>query len=412
MVSVMRLFVALIRSLSTRLAVGCLAVLLLAIGVTPSQGEEGTGTPLALGYIESEGATGVVEFIAAEPLAGDVVAATVLGVPAEPQGHALVRLTNARRANQGLPPLKAASELMDSAQYHSDWMASHNCFAHSCPGEPTWVQRIVNTGYVNYVLLGENIAGGYPTANEVVQAWMRSSGHKANMLNPDFREAGGGYAYSASSTYHHYWTMDYGARNDAQGYPVYPVVINGEAWSTTSLQVQLYVHGQGWAQQMRFRNEGGTWSGWEPYSCSKAWTLSASGGSPAVVYAQIRRGTTVLQSADDMHLDVQLTVTPRTVVFLWAQGSPATTPGQYAMSIDAVAAWTAIANRSWIRLSQGAGTGPAVVTIYLEGFPTKVGTYSGSISVQSLETAVQIQVTLSVTGEALEEGHVPLMARG
>ena len=397
---------------TTRLNIACLAVLLLAVAVNPSWGEEGTGTPLALGYINSEGETALVEFVAAEPVAGDAVAATLLGVPAEPQGHRLVRLTNARRANQGLPPLKAALELMNSAQYHSNWMASHNCLEHNCPGEPTWVQRIVNAGYMNYVFLGENIAGGYPTANDAVQAWMTSSGHRANMLNPDFREAGGGYAYSASSTYHHYWTMDYGARNDAQGYPVYPVVINREAWSTTSLQVQLYVYGQGWAQEMRFRNEGGTWSGWEPYSRDKEWTLSRGSGSPAVVFAQIKRGGTVLQSADEIHLDVQLTVTPSNVVFLWAQGSPATTPGQYAMSIDAVAGWTATANRSWIRVSQGAGTGPATVAVYLGDFPTKVGTYSGTITVESVGMVVEVQVKLSVTREALEEGHVPLMAKG
>lgn len=411
-VSAMRLFVSSSRNPSTRLAVACLAVWLLAMGVTPSWGEEGPGALLGLGYVNSEGETGIVQFVASEPLQGEVLEAVALGVPAEPRAHQLVRLTNVRRANQGLAPLRAASELMEASQYHSDWMASYNCFEHDCPGEPAWVQRIIYAGYVNYAVLGENIAVGYPTASEAVQAWMNSPDHRANMLNPDFREAGGGYADAPSSGYHHYWTMDYGARNDAQGNPVYPVVINGEAWSTTSLQVQLHVYGQGWAQEMRFCNKGGTWSGWEPYSCNKAWTLTAGGGSPAVVYAQIRRGGTVLQSADDIHLDMPLTVTPSNMVFLWPLGSEGTTPGQYAMSISAVAAWTAAADRSWIKLSQDTGAGPATVAVCLEGFDAEVGTYSGTITVQSLEMAVEVQVTLSVTGGALERGHVPLTAKG
>ena len=411
--SAMKIFgKALSRNSTTRLTVGCLAVLLLVVGVNPSWGEEGTGTPLALGYINSDGQTGLVEFAAAEPLQGDVVAATELGIPAEPQAHQLVRLTNGRRASQGLPPLKAASELMNSSQYHSNWMANHNCFSHNCPGEPDWVQRIINGGYVDYVLLGENIAAGYTSANGAVQAWMESPGHRANMLNPDFREAGGGYAYSAASDYLHYWTMDYGARNDAQGYPVLPVVINDEAWSTCCADVQLYVYGQGWADQMRFSNDGVKWSDWQPFSSNKTWTLSPDGGSPAVVYAQVRRGSTVLASSDGIYVDLPLTVVPTTMVFLWPKGSLVTTPADYGMNIDTYGGWTANPDQGWIKLSKYTGTGPATVTVYLQGFPTQEGTYSGTITVESLEMVVEVQVTLVVTSRPLEEGHVPLLAKG
>lgn len=395
------------RILAGRPAVWLLVLLLLMLGVAPSWGEEGTGTPLALGYINSDGETGLVEFVAAEPLQEDLVAATALGVPAEPPAHQLVRLTNVERANNGLPPLKAASELMQAAQYHSDWMASHNCFAHKCAGEADWDTRIANAGYVNAQALGENIAAGYGSANDAVQAWMNSPGHRANMLSADFREAGGGYAYCAACMYHRYWTMDFGARN-----AVYPVVINGEAWSTTSLQVQLYVYGQGWAQEMSFSNDGVTWSPWEPYSCNKAWTLSAAYGSPAVVHAQIRRGSTTLENTDSIHLDVPLTVVPTTMVFLWAQGSPGTIPAEYKMSIETYEGWTASADAGWIKLSQGAGTGQATVTVYLQGFPIEeVGTYSGTITVESLQMVVEVQVTLVVTSEPLQKNHVPVSTK-
>jgi len=391
------------RILATRPVVWSFVLLLLMLGVAPSWGEEGTGTPLALGYINSDGETGLVEFVAAEPLQEDLVAATALGVPAEPPAHQLVRLTNVERANNGLPPLKAASELMQAAQYHSDWMASHNCFAHKCPGEADWDTRIANAGYVNAQALGENIAAGYGSANEAVQGWMNSPGHRANMLGADFREAGGGYAYSSR----YYWTMDFGARN-----PVYPVVINKEAWSTTSLQVQLYVYGQGWAQEMSFSNDGVTWSPWEPYSCNKAWTLSMQSGSPATVYAQIKRGSTTLENTDSIHLDVPLTVVPTTMVFLWAQGSPGTIPAEYKMSIETYEGWTASADPGWIKLSQGAGTGQATVTVYLQGFPIEeVGTYSGTITVESLQMVVEVQVTLVVTSEPLQKNHVPVSTK-
>jgi hypothetical protein len=394
------------RILAVRPVVWSLVLLLLVLGVAPSWGQEGTGTPLALGYINSDGETGLVEFVAAEPLQEDLITVTALGVPAEPPAHQLVRLTNVERANNGLPPLKAASELMQAAQFHSDWMASHDCFAHNCPGEPDWVTRIVNAGYANAEALGENIAAGYGSANEAVQAWMNSPGHRANMLGADFREAGGGYAYSASAYYHRYWTMDFGARN-----PVYPVVINREAWSTTSLQVQLYVYGQGWAQEMRFHNEGGAWSPWEPYACNKAWTLSMQSGSPATVYAQIKRGSTILENTDSIHLDVPLTVVPTTMVFLWAQGSPGTIPAEYKMNVDTYGGWTASADPGWIKLSLGAGTGPATVTVYVEGFPSTVGTYSGTITVESLQMVVEVQVTVVVTSEPLQKNHVPVSTK-
>jgi uncharacterized protein YkwD len=408
----MRLGRAMNRIVVVRPAAWLPVLLLLTLLVVPTWGQQEDGTPLAIGYIDSDGETGLVEYVAAEPLQSDSAAAAGLGIPAESPGHQLVRLTNVRRTNQGLPPLKAASELMDSSQYHSDWMASHNCFEHNCPGEPQWVQRIVNAGYVSYVGLGENIAAGHPSANDAVQAWMGSEGHRANMLNPAFREAGGGYAYAANSTYRRYWTMDYGARNADAGGPAYPLVIDDEAWSTTSLQVDLYVYGQGWAQDMRFSNDGHAWSSWQSFSPHKTWTLALGGGSLVVVYGQIRRGITVLDASDSIYLDRPLTVAPETMVFLSGQGSPTLLPTDYDMRIETPGAWTAVPDRSWIRLSSGSGTGPANVMVHLEGYPTAVGTYTGSIEVESLQMVVQVQVRLCVTHEALQEGHVTFLAKG
>jgi hypothetical protein len=229
------------------------------------------------------------------------------------------------------------------------------------------------------------------------------------MLSQDFREAGGGYAYSGGTEYYRYWTMDFGARSDAQGEAVFPVVINGEAWSTNDLNVQLYVYGQVWANEMRFRNAGGTWSAWMPYRVNKAWTLSSENGSPAVVYAQLRRGSTVLESSDSIHIPPPPSVSPDYLLFLWVQGSGPTIPGEYSVDIGSGVSWSASANRGWIKLSDSSGSGDATVSVCLEGFPTSAGTYTGKITVVAAGMSSEAHVTLVVTGDELERSHVPLL---
>jgi uncharacterized protein YkwD len=399
------------RTVSENRVLACLCVVLLlaSLSLSPVGGADGDPIPVAIGYVSPDGDTSITE----STYDGLAEGATGFGagseVPSEPLGHALVHFTNQERARQGLPPLKAAFELGDSAQFHSAWMAEHDCFAHTCSGEPDWVTRIENAGYSNYSCLGENIGAGYSSSAGVIEAWMDSPGHRANMLSADFREAGGGYAFSGTAYYYHYWTLDFGARNDAQGNPVYPVVINGEAWSTTSFYVDLYVHGQGWATEMRFRNEGGEWSAWQSFSPTRAWKLSTSSGSPATVYAQIRRGSVVLESSDSIHLDVHLSVMPKSLVFLFVQESASTTPAEYQMSIDASGDWVASADQDWIRLSEAAGSEQATVTVHLAGFPTGVGTHTGTITVEGQGISVDVPVTLAVTSEPLQQSHVPLL---
>ena len=388
-----------------------LAACVVAAALSPLWGAEGTGDPLAIGWVNSDGEAGIEEFTGQEQLEGTALEVTGLGVPAEPLDHQLVRLTNGQRVGRGLPPLKAAQELHASSWFHSDWMADHNCFAHNCPGEPDWISRIKNAGYVNYSALGENIAGGYSTASGAITAWMNSDGHRANMLSTSFREAGGGYAYSATAKYHHYWTMDYGARNDAQGHAVYPVVIENEAWSANSLDVGLYVYGQGWATEMRFRNSDGTWSPWESYRCDKAWTLSASDGTSATVYAQVKRGSTVLERSDTIHLDLPLRIAPGLMVFLSEQGASPTIPESYGLRIDTPYAWTASADQDWIQLSEHSGSGPAAISVHVTDIPHNPQVQQGVITVSALDDSEEAGVTLVVTNDPLECSHVPLASR-
>jgi len=127
----------------------------------------------------------------------------------------VVRLTNTERRKRGLPALAPNRNLTKSAQAHADFMARHDCFAHRCPKEPPLAQRARNAGY-RYRSVAENIAAGAPTPAEVVAGWMDSPGHRANILRPEMREIGIGYALlnedPGRETWRHYWVQNFGFR--------------------------------------------------------------------------------------------------------------------------------------------------------------------------------------------------------
>ena len=124
----------------------------------------------------------------------------------------VVELTNDERTQRGLDPLEMDADLAKAAQNHSDAMASKDFFSHTGANGSSPFERIEDTGY-DYSTAGENIAVGQQTPQMVVDSWMGSSGHRANILNPDFTEIGIGYEYLANDTgsvnYNHYWTQDF-----------------------------------------------------------------------------------------------------------------------------------------------------------------------------------------------------------
>jgi len=218
----------------------------------------------------------------------------------------LLELINqARWENGHIPPLKANPALNRSAQSHSQSMAENDFFGHKGADNSSPWDRIEAVEYGNWYMLAENIAAGYTTPEEVIQAWMDSPRHLENLMNPDLNEIGLGYAFQAEDTYpgttwgyEHYWTSDMGTRWDA-----YPVVIAGEAYSTTTSLVSLYVYGEGWAQDMRLSNDGTTWSEWRPYQTMLTWELPPGRGVRQV-YVQLRdaQGNT-MQSDDEILLE-------------------------------------------------------------------------------------------------------------
>jgi uncharacterized protein YkwD len=89
-------------------------------------------------------------------------------------------------------------------------MIDTNCFAHDCGPVPYFVDRVVVAGYTPWRALAENIAAGQPTPQEVVNAWMASTGHRTNILNATYRDTGVGVAFGG--TYGIYWVQEFGAQ--------------------------------------------------------------------------------------------------------------------------------------------------------------------------------------------------------
>ncbi|WP_346235801.1 CAP domain-containing protein [Lysinibacillus telephonicus] len=115
----------------------------------------------------------------------------------------VVDLTNAERAKAGLKPLQISNPLMNVAQAKSEDMAKNNYFSHTSPTYGSPFDQIKAAG-ISYRSAGENIAQGQRTPEEVVQAWMNSEGHRANILNGNYTHIGVGYVADGN-----YWTQQF-----------------------------------------------------------------------------------------------------------------------------------------------------------------------------------------------------------
>jgi uncharacterized protein YkwD len=117
----------------------------------------------------------------------------------------VLKLVNDERAKVGCTPVAANSALSDLAQTFSEDMAARDFFDHTDPtGLSPW-DRAAKAGITS--LGGENIARGQADAAAVMEAWMDSPGHKANILNCDFKTLGVGAHFGSGGPW---WTQDFG----------------------------------------------------------------------------------------------------------------------------------------------------------------------------------------------------------
>ena len=113
----------------------------------------------------------------------------------------VIRLVNEIRVKNGLKTLTADWELSRVARFKSQDMKDNKYFSHTSPVYGSPFEMIKNFG-ISYRSAGENIAKGQATPQAVVNAWMNSSGHRANILNSSYTKIGVGYVSSGN-----YWTQ-------------------------------------------------------------------------------------------------------------------------------------------------------------------------------------------------------------
>ncbi len=116
----------------------------------------------------------------------------------------VIQLTNAERQKRGLAPLKADWQLSRVARYKAMDMRDNHYFSHTSPTYGSPFKMIQDFG-LSYTAAGENIAEGQQTPQDVVNAWMNSAGHRANILSAQYTTIGVGYAKGGS--YGAYWSQ-------------------------------------------------------------------------------------------------------------------------------------------------------------------------------------------------------------
>lgn len=140
--------------------------------------------------------------------------ATATGTPAPDSDAAwedrVLQIVNQERATAGCAGVVSEPHLKTAAIAHSTDMATNAYFSHTSQDGRTMVNRVEAAGYTGWSRLGENIAAGQRSPEAVMDAWMHSDGHRANILNCAFTELGVGLAWSSGGT--PYWTQDFGTR--------------------------------------------------------------------------------------------------------------------------------------------------------------------------------------------------------
>ncbi|MER5621346.1 CAP domain-containing protein [Streptosporangium sp. NPDC002544] len=116
----------------------------------------------------------------------------------------VVRLTNAERQKGGCAPLVSDPQLRSAAQSHSADMAAKNYFSHTSPDGRDLTTRIKASGFSPMRAWAENIAMRQRTPADVLQSWMGSTGHRANIMNCAYTHLGVGVATGSQGIY---WTQ-------------------------------------------------------------------------------------------------------------------------------------------------------------------------------------------------------------
>jgi len=333
----------------------------------------------------------------------------------------IVELVNDARVANGLPPLKRVAQLDQAARYHAKDMQQDNYFYHETydriNGNLSYVCEFderISYFYKSWSWLGENIVLGYTTPQDAMEAWMRSSGHRANILGSQFREIGVGY-YSGN-----YWVQDFGQRSS-----VFPIIVNNEAAETDTRDVSLYIYGSPtyWSE-MRFRNDALEWSSWTPFQNTKSWQLPDTVGDHTVS-VEIRTSGITLSSSDSIYLSkgapAELGNLPKNLTFTYSTVDRRFVPDHFYLQPRNIGGgstlnWEIQSSGNWFGVSPGVGAVPDTFTITPLGTFTKAGeTYNGlvTVDVTSPDGAVgsphAIEISLNIVDLGFAQIHLPFI---
>ncbi len=186
-------------------------LLLLPVGVFAQSGTHTVVSGDTMWKIAVKYQIGVSELIKANPQISNpalIYVGQKINIPSIDDVKALeqkvIDLVNRQRANYGLPLLKANWELCRVARYKSQDMINKGYFSHQSPTYGSPFKMMEDFG-IRFTAAGENIAYGQRTPEEVMNSWMNSSGHRANILSRTYNQIGVGVAKAANGTY--YWTQ-------------------------------------------------------------------------------------------------------------------------------------------------------------------------------------------------------------
>ena len=116
----------------------------------------------------------------------------------------ILKLVNIERAKAGCKPLKLSRELFRPAAIRAKEITK--VFSHTRPNGLPFNSTFYG---IDYNTVGENIAAGQTTCEMVMQQWMDSPGHRANILNKKYKYLGIGYIYDKNTKYKHFWVQHF-----------------------------------------------------------------------------------------------------------------------------------------------------------------------------------------------------------
>ena len=130
--------------------------------------------------------------------------ATVSAITRDEAAVEILKLLNIERAKAGCKPLKLSKELFRPAAIRAREIKK--VFSHTRPNGLPFNSTFYG---IDYKIVGENIAAGQTSCKMVMQQWMDSPGHRANILNKKYKYLGIGYVYDKNTRYKHFWVQHF-----------------------------------------------------------------------------------------------------------------------------------------------------------------------------------------------------------